>query len=157
MSDGMLETIEATTGEPVEGSVIWLHGLGADGHDFEPVVPSLDVPGPIGRNVTDIAILLSAMTGTDDNDPATAQAAPLAGTDFTQFLDPQAAAGLKVGISLNNSSETESAQARAITEALLAAGVDVVEAGGEHPFEEMAPGVRLTASITSSRPFPSWS
>ena len=24
------------------GSVIWLHGLGADGHDFEPVVPHLD-------------------------------------------------------------------------------------------------------------------
>ena len=26
------------------GSVIWLHGLGADGHDFEPVVPELRLP-----------------------------------------------------------------------------------------------------------------
>ena len=27
--------------EPARGSVIWLHGLGADGHDFEPIVPYL--------------------------------------------------------------------------------------------------------------------
>jgi phospholipase/carboxylesterase len=26
-------------------SVIWLHGLGADGHDFEPIVAELDFPG----------------------------------------------------------------------------------------------------------------
>lgn len=25
-------------------TVIWLHGLGADGHDFEPIVPELDLP-----------------------------------------------------------------------------------------------------------------
>ncbi len=35
-----LETVEVETG-PVERSVIWLHGLGANGHDFEPVVPEL--------------------------------------------------------------------------------------------------------------------
>jgi phospholipase/carboxylesterase len=28
----------------VPASVIWLHGLGADGHDFEPIVPYLGVP-----------------------------------------------------------------------------------------------------------------
>lgn len=27
-----------------EASVIWLHGLGADGHDFEPIVPQLGLP-----------------------------------------------------------------------------------------------------------------
>ena len=27
--------------EPATASVIWLHGLGADGHDFEPIVPAL--------------------------------------------------------------------------------------------------------------------
>ena len=26
---------------PVDACVIWLHGLGADGHDFEPIVPEL--------------------------------------------------------------------------------------------------------------------
>lgn len=30
-------------GEP-EGVVVWLHGLGADGHDFEPIVPLLGLP-----------------------------------------------------------------------------------------------------------------
>jgi phospholipase/carboxylesterase len=30
-------------GEP-RGSVVWLHGLGADGHDFEPIVPLLGLP-----------------------------------------------------------------------------------------------------------------
>jgi phospholipase/carboxylesterase len=30
--------------EPVTAAVIWLHGLGADGHDFEPLVPLLDPP-----------------------------------------------------------------------------------------------------------------
>ena len=32
------------TGENPVGSVIWLHGLGADGHDFEPIVPELGLP-----------------------------------------------------------------------------------------------------------------
>lgn len=31
--------------EPAEGSVVWLHGLGASGHDFEPIVPMLRQPG----------------------------------------------------------------------------------------------------------------
>ena len=39
-----LETIEHTTGPNPTHSVIWLHGLGADGHDFEPVVPDLAHP-----------------------------------------------------------------------------------------------------------------
>jgi phospholipase/carboxylesterase len=39
------ETIEVSTGAPAEGSVIWLHGLGADGHDFEPIVPELGLAG----------------------------------------------------------------------------------------------------------------
>ncbi|MEJ2093903.1 MAG: alpha/beta hydrolase-fold protein [Gammaproteobacteria bacterium] len=29
-------------------SVIWLHGLGADGHDFEPIVPELCLPDSLG-------------------------------------------------------------------------------------------------------------
>jgi len=43
MSDIKLQCIEHETSSPVEGSVIWLHGLGADGHDFEPIVPALAV------------------------------------------------------------------------------------------------------------------
>ena len=40
----MLKSVESCTGSPVSGSVIWLHGLGADGHDFEPIVPQLRLP-----------------------------------------------------------------------------------------------------------------
>ena len=40
----MLETVEQQTGASPEWSVIWLHGLGADGHDFAPIVPELVRP-----------------------------------------------------------------------------------------------------------------
>ncbi|MEZ5595888.1 MAG: carboxylesterase [Pseudomonadales bacterium] len=36
-----LETLELQTGEQPVGTVIWMHGLGADATDFEPVVPML--------------------------------------------------------------------------------------------------------------------
>ena len=39
-----LECIELETGAKPTAAVIWLHGLGADGHDFEPVVPELRLP-----------------------------------------------------------------------------------------------------------------
>jgi phospholipase/carboxylesterase len=39
-----LETIEVETAPNPDAAVIWLHGLGADGHDFEPVVPQLIRP-----------------------------------------------------------------------------------------------------------------
>jgi phospholipase/carboxylesterase len=41
------ETVEIETGPNPSGSVIWLHGLGADGHDFEPIVPELRLPGSL--------------------------------------------------------------------------------------------------------------
>ncbi len=41
------EDLEVTTGENPTGSVIWLHGLGADGHDFEPIVPQLRLPADL--------------------------------------------------------------------------------------------------------------
>jgi phospholipase/carboxylesterase len=37
----MLETIEVETAVKPDAAVIWLHGLGADGHDFEPIVPEI--------------------------------------------------------------------------------------------------------------------
>jgi len=33
---------------PCRATVIWLHGLGADGHDFEPIVPELGLPAALG-------------------------------------------------------------------------------------------------------------
>jgi len=42
---GLLETIEIETGKSPAASVIWLHGLGADGNDFVPIVSELDLEG----------------------------------------------------------------------------------------------------------------
>lgn len=39
-----LEFLEVATGPDPQVSVIWLHGLGADGHDFEPIVQALALP-----------------------------------------------------------------------------------------------------------------
>lgn len=39
-----LETVEIVTGPNPVASVIWLHGLGADGNDFVPVIPELELP-----------------------------------------------------------------------------------------------------------------
>ncbi len=38
------ECLERETGARPDAAVIWLHGLGADGHDFEPLVPMLGLP-----------------------------------------------------------------------------------------------------------------
>ncbi len=40
----LLECIEIEPKQPATASVIWLHGLGASGHDFEPIVPELQLP-----------------------------------------------------------------------------------------------------------------
>jgi phospholipase/carboxylesterase len=41
MTTAPLTSVEVETGPKPCASVIWLHGLGADGHDFEPAVPAL--------------------------------------------------------------------------------------------------------------------
>src|SRR2546429_8558595 len=40
----LLDAIEIETGKNPTASVIWLHGLGADGNDFAPIVPELRLP-----------------------------------------------------------------------------------------------------------------
>lgn len=40
----MLDVVTIEPTQKPKLSVIWLHGLGADGHDFEPIVPHLNIP-----------------------------------------------------------------------------------------------------------------
>jgi phospholipase/carboxylesterase len=42
-----MEVIEIETAARPDAAVIWLHGLGADGHDFEPIVPELGLPAQL--------------------------------------------------------------------------------------------------------------
>ena len=43
-----LEAIEIETAASAGASIIWMHGLGADGHDFVDVVPELSLPARPG-------------------------------------------------------------------------------------------------------------
>jgi phospholipase/carboxylesterase len=45
MTPATLETIQVDTGPNPTASVIWLHGLGASGDDFVPIVRELDLAG----------------------------------------------------------------------------------------------------------------
>lgn len=47
MTADRLETVEVETGPAPAAAVIWMHGLGADGHDFVPVVSELDLPADL--------------------------------------------------------------------------------------------------------------
>lgn len=49
MSDSdLLPAVEIDPAGPIRSTVIWLHGLGADGHDFEPIVPHLGLDPALG-------------------------------------------------------------------------------------------------------------
>jgi len=45
MTEKLLESIEVETGPTPVASVVWMHGLGADGNDFVPIVHELDLKG----------------------------------------------------------------------------------------------------------------
>jgi len=107
-----------TVGSETQGSIIMpaqinsvvglKTSMGLVSRDY--VVPLLewqDVVGPMGRTVTDVAVLLTAMTGFDENDPITQDAAALAGVDFTRFLAPEARQGVRVGIVVATDADIE--------------------------------------------------
>lgn len=57
-SGQLLEYLEVNTADEPEYSVIWMHGLGADGHDFEPIVPYLGLsPGTAVRFIFPHALM----------------------------------------------------------------------------------------------------
>jgi amidase len=63
-----------------------------------PISADQDTAGPMTRNVTDAAVVLGAVAGIDPNDPATADQAGHAFTDYTQFLDRNALQGARIGV-----------------------------------------------------------
>ncbi len=44
MNSDVLDCVEIDPQGKPSAAIIWLHGLGADGHDFEPIVPELHLP-----------------------------------------------------------------------------------------------------------------
>jgi amidase len=63
-----------------------------------PISASQDTAGPMARTVRDVAILLSAMTGVDPQDSATAASQGKAASDYTRFLDANGLRGARLGI-----------------------------------------------------------
>lgn len=47
MSQSLLSCIELETGARPDAAVIWLHGLGADGNDFVPIVEEMRLPSSL--------------------------------------------------------------------------------------------------------------
>ena len=45
MDSTLLDAVEIDPPGKPQAAIIWLHGLGADGHDFEPLIPQLGVVG----------------------------------------------------------------------------------------------------------------
>jgi len=63
-----------------------------------PIAHSQDTAGPMTRTVSDAAILLGAMTGTDPRDDATNASRGKAVADYTQFLDKDGLRGVRLGV-----------------------------------------------------------
>lgn len=47
MTPQLLPTVDVEPAAAARAAVIWLHGLGADGHDFESIVPELQLPAEL--------------------------------------------------------------------------------------------------------------
>ncbi|MGA3087350.1 MAG: amidase [Terriglobales bacterium] len=63
-----------------------------------PISHSQDTAGPMARTVRDLAIVLSAMAGSDGEDSATADGEGHASPDYTKFLDPAGLKGARLGV-----------------------------------------------------------
>jgi amidase len=63
-----------------------------------PISAEQDTAGPMARNVTDAAVMLSVLTGVDPDDPATAASAGHIARDYTRFLDRRALVGKRIGV-----------------------------------------------------------
>lgn len=109
MSANGLEYIEIETGAQPRLSIIWLHGLGADGHDFEPIVPELELSfaarfifphAPVrpitingGMQMRAWFDILTLQRGGIEDEPAIAASAAA----ITQLVDAERARGFAPG------------------------------------------------------------
>jgi amidase len=67
-------------------------------HGNVPTTYTFDIIGPMTHSVTDAAIVLGVIAGRDESDPVTWTLAKERDADYTQFLDADGLAGLRIGI-----------------------------------------------------------
>ena len=65
-----------------------------------PITADQDTAGPMGRTVTDVAVMMGVLEGAapDPNDAATKTCTPPPGRDYTKFLNPRGLKGARIGI-----------------------------------------------------------
>ena len=94
-----------------------------------PISVTQDTAGPMGRTVSDVALLLTALAGVDENDPAGAAAKGTVPDDYTTFLKADALKGKRLGVlrqAMGFHPDVDKAMADAIDK-LKAAGAEVVD------------------------------
>lgn len=94
-----------------------------------PITYTQDTAGPMARNVEDAAILLSALTGKDEQDVST-QISPTPALDYTDYLDPEGLRGARIGINRafeQQCSDEEKSIIEASIEAMYHAGAVIIE------------------------------
>jgi amidase len=102
-----------------------------------PISPRQDTAGPITRNVTDAAAVLSVIQGVDPSDSITADGH--AGRDYLAALDPDALLGARIGVWREPAAENPQVAAivEAAVEALAAAGAVIVDELGMPGVDEI--------------------
>lgn len=98
-----------------------------------PLALSQDTGGPMARSVSDAAIALDAVAGSDPSDPITAESAGKIPTSYTSYLDPEALAGKKIGY-VASTLGTNATVKRLFDQAkadLVAQGAEVVEVNAD--------------------------
>ena len=94
-----------------------------------PISISQDTAGPMGRTVSDVALLLNGLAGVDENDPAGHAAAGNIPDDYRDYLKADALKGKRFGVlrqAMGYHPDVDAATEKSIA-ALKAAGAEVVD------------------------------
>lgn len=109
-----------------------------------PQALSLDTAGPLARNVTDAAIILGAIAGTDPEDATTVESEKQGQADYTKYLDKTALKGARIGVVRNffgGNAEVD-ALVNASIEDMKKLGAEVVEMSFDKDFVSAIMGYR---------------
>ncbi|HLX09026.1 MAG TPA: amidase [Thermoanaerobaculia bacterium] len=121
-----------------------------------PISHDQDVVGPHGRTVADAATVLGSLVGVDPRDPATAASAGHFFTDYTQFLDPNALKGARLGVAritfTGYSDKTDESFEDAL-DTLRAAGATIVDPADLPSIAALTAGVDETNVLFYDFPF----
>jgi amidase len=97
-----------------------------------PITYTQDTAGPMAKTVRDAALLLGALTGVDEKDPATWRSASQAHVDYSAFLRRDGLRGKRIGVPrddvyFNELNEEEKVLMERVIETLRAEGAIVVD------------------------------